>query len=57
MLNKKNYNNSFHVTEDFEIALNLIYETKEEVYDAWTLGLRLIKNFGRRSRLNPFLIS
>lgn len=34
---------SFEITEDFEIALNLIYESKEEVYDAWTFGIAFNK--------------
>ena len=27
---------SFEISEDFEIALNFIYENKDEVYDTWT---------------------
>jgi hypothetical protein len=34
---------SFEVTEKFEIALNLAYENKEEVYDAWTFGIAFNK--------------
>lgn len=34
---------SFEITEDFEIALNLIYENKQEVYDAWTFGIAFNK--------------
>jgi len=34
---------SFEITENFEIALNLIYENKEEVYDAWTYGIAFNK--------------
>lgn len=34
---------SFEISEDFEIALNLIYENKEEVYDAWTFGIAFNK--------------
>lgn len=30
---------SFEITEDFEIALNLIYANKEEIYDGWTFGV------------------
>ncbi len=30
---------SFEITENFEIALNLIYENKQEVYDALTFGI------------------
>lgn len=34
---------SFEITENFEIGLNLMYETKEEVYDAWTFGIAFNK--------------
>lgn len=34
---------SFEITEKFEIALNLAYENKEEVYDAWTFGIAFNK--------------
>lgn len=34
---------SFEISEDFEIALNLIYENKEEVYDAFTFGVAFNK--------------
>lgn len=34
---------SFEITEDFEIALNLMYENKQEVYDAWTFGIAFNK--------------
>jgi len=34
---------SFEITEDFEIALNLIYENKDGVYDAWTFGIAFNK--------------
>jgi len=34
---------SFEITEDFEIALNVIYENKDEVYDAWTFGIAFNK--------------
>lgn len=30
---------SFEITEKFEIALNLMYENKQEVYDSWTFGI------------------
>ena len=33
----------FEITEDFEIALNVMYENKEEVYDAWTFGIAFNK--------------
>jgi hypothetical protein len=34
---------SFEITENFEIALNLFYENKEEVYDGWTFGIAFNK--------------
>ena len=34
---------SFEISENFEIALNLIYENKAEVYDAWTFGIAFNK--------------
>jgi len=34
---------SFEITGDFEIALNLIYEKKEDVYDAVTFGVAFNK--------------
>lgn len=34
---------SFEITEDFEIALNLAYENKQEVYDSWTFGVAFNK--------------
>jgi hypothetical protein len=34
---------SFEVTENFEIALNFIYENKEEVYDTLTFGIAFNK--------------
>lgn len=34
---------SFEITENFEIALNLIYENKDEVYDAITFGIAFNK--------------
>ena len=39
---------SFEITEDFEIALNLIYENKQEVYDAWTFGVAFNKKLWKR---------
>lgn len=39
---------SFEITEDFEIALNLAYENKEEVYDAWTLGVAFNKKIWQK---------
>jgi hypothetical protein len=34
---------SFEITENFEVALNLIYENKDEVYDTWTFGIAFNK--------------
>jgi hypothetical protein len=39
---------SFEITENFEIALNLIYENKQEVYDAWTFGIAFNKKLWER---------
>jgi hypothetical protein len=42
---------SFEITEDFEIALNLIYENKEEVYDAFTFGIAFNKKLWQKKEL------
>jgi hypothetical protein len=34
---------SFEITENFEIALNFIYENKDEVFDALTFGIAFNK--------------
>ncbi|MCU0358585.1 MAG: hypothetical protein MUE95_13490 [Cyclobacteriaceae bacterium] len=34
---------SFEISENFEIALNLIYENKDQVYDTWTFGIAFNK--------------
>ncbi|NVJ87700.1 MAG: hypothetical protein HWE15_15465 [Algoriphagus sp.] len=34
---------SFEITEDFEIALNLSYENKQEIYDSWNFGIAFNK--------------
>ncbi|HTF17902.1 MAG TPA: hypothetical protein VK658_07505 [Chryseolinea sp.] len=34
---------SFEITEDFEIALSLAHENKEDVYDSWTFGVAFNK--------------
>jgi len=39
---------SFEITENFEIALNLIYENKEGVYDALTFGIAFNKKLWER---------
>ena len=36
---------SFEISENFEIALNLMYENKQEVYDTWTFGIAFNKRF------------
>ncbi len=41
---------SFEVTENFEIALNLIFETKEEVYDTWTFGVAFNKKLWEKNK-------
>ncbi len=39
---------SFEITEDFEIALNLLYENKDEVYDTWTFGIAFNKKLWQK---------
>jgi hypothetical protein len=39
---------SFEITENFEIALNLIYENRQEVYDGWTFGIAFNKKLWER---------
>ncbi len=39
---------SFEITEKFEIALNLIYENRQEVYDGWTFGIAFNKKLWER---------
>lgn len=34
---------SFEITENFEIGLNLAYENKKEIYNAWTFGIAFNK--------------
>lgn len=34
---------SFEITEKFEIALNLAFENKQEIYDTWTFGIAFNK--------------
>ncbi|TDK45423.1 hypothetical protein [Algoriphagus formosus] len=34
---------SFEITEQFEIALNLAYENKQDIYNAWTFGIAFNK--------------
>ncbi|HEY5748001.1 MAG TPA: hypothetical protein VIU12_18150 [Chryseolinea sp.] len=41
---------SFEINENFEIALNLIYENKEDVYDAWTFGIAFNKKLWAKAR-------
>jgi hypothetical protein len=40
---------SFEISEDFEIGLNLAYENKEDVYDAWTFGVAFNKKIWQKS--------
>jgi len=40
---------SFEITENFEIALNLIYENKDEVYDTWTFGIAFNKKLWEKN--------
>jgi hypothetical protein len=39
---------SFEISEDFEIALNLLYENKDEVYDTWTFGIAFNKKLWQK---------
>jgi hypothetical protein len=39
---------SYEISKDFEIALNLIYENKEEVYDTWTFGIAFNKKLWQK---------
>jgi len=39
---------SFEINENFEIALNLIFENKQEVYDTWTFGIAFNKKLWKR---------
>lgn len=39
---------SFEITENFEIALNLIYENKEGIYDTLTFGIAFNKKLWER---------
>lgn len=43
---------SFEITEDFEIALNLAYENKEELYDAWTFGVAFNKKIWKKKMMH-----
>jgi hypothetical protein len=38
----------FEISEDFEIGLNLIYENKQEIYDAWTFGIAFNKKLWQK---------
>jgi hypothetical protein len=38
----------FEITKNFEIALNLIYENKEEIYDTWTFGVAFNKKLWQK---------
>ncbi len=39
---------SFEISDDFEIAPNLIYENKDEVYDTWTFGIAFNKKLWQK---------
>ncbi|MCU0369094.1 MAG: hypothetical protein MUF39_09720 [Cyclobacteriaceae bacterium] len=39
---------SFEISEDFEIALNLLYENKDDVYDTWTFGIAFNKKLWQK---------
>jgi len=41
---------SFEISKNFEIGLNLIYENKAEVYDAWTFGVAFNKVLWQKGR-------
>lgn len=41
---------SFEITENFEIALNLSYENKQEIYDTWTFGIAFNKKLWEKTR-------
>ncbi len=41
---------SFEITEDFEIAINLLYENKDEVYDTWTFGIAFNKKLWEKKQ-------
>lgn len=34
---------NFEITDNFEIALNLSYENKQQIYDSWTFGVSFTK--------------
>ncbi len=40
---------SFEITENFEIALNLMFEDKQEIYDAWTFGIAFNKKLWEKN--------
>ncbi|MFD2201043.1 hypothetical protein [Shivajiella indica] len=39
---------SFEISENFEIALNFIYENKQNIYDTWMFGVAFNKVLGRK---------
>lgn len=41
---------SFEINENFEIALNLAYENKQDVYDVWTFGIAFNKRIWSKKR-------
>lgn len=38
----------FEISETFEISLNLVYENKQDIYDAWTFGIAFNKKLWER---------
>lgn len=40
---------SFEITESFEIALNLVYENKKEIYNSWTFGIAFNKRLWEKA--------
>ncbi|TFV97737.1 hypothetical protein E4S40_03580 [Algoriphagus kandeliae] len=41
---------SFELTETFEIALNLSYENKQEIYDSWNFGIAFNKLIWKKNK-------
>lgn len=41
---------SFEITESFEIALNIFYENKQEIYDSWTFGIAFNKKLWEKKK-------
>ncbi|MCU0361326.1 MAG: hypothetical protein MUF75_11535 [Bacteroidia bacterium] len=41
---------SFEITENFEIALILLFENKQNVYNIWTFGIAFNKKLWERKQ-------